>query len=189
MGRRPVVSRRKLNEGIAPDNDGREGLRRTARFYENNNGLYRPILTREWGLGQPTVVIIGVNPSKADHLIDDPTIKADYRHCDAWGFSRLIKLNLFDLVATEPKDMAKHPHPEGPSNWDAFREVFEKPATKLVTVCAWGNWGKHNGQDWAVLKWLEYWEADLKCMGTNQNGTPKHPLYMKPGTLLRRFTW
>ena len=166
------------------------GLRRTAQFYEYKGHQYRRILERSWGLHQKTVVMIGLNPSTADGSKDDPTIRADYAFCNAWEREHLIKLNLFDFCATEPKDMMKAAHPEGPLNWETFRSIYERPLTNdLLTVVCWGKDGVYRNQDWSVMKWLDYWEVKPMCLGYNANGTPKHPLYVQRTTRLQPFVW
>lgn len=159
----------------------RPGLRRDARFTETNLGLHRLILTREWGTCQRLAVCIGLNPSIADHVSDDPTIKAMYGHCDAWDRERLVMINLFTLVATEPKDMLKHHEPEVAGHSEVWQTLFEKPEPKLLVVAAWGAHGVLNDQDKKAMAWLNYWNIKPACLGTNANGTPKHPLYIRRG--------
>lgn len=169
------------------------GLVRSARFVTTNAGgaagtvdAHRIILTREWGTYQRPVAVIGVNPSMADNLKDDPTINALYQHCEHWDRERLIMLNLFTLVATEPADMRAHPYPECGGSIEAWEETFD-PAHRdpnLIVVAAWGKNGTHRDQDRRAMKWLSYWGIEPKCLGINKDGTPVHPLYVRRGTPL-----
>lgn len=175
----------------------RPGLFRTARFLRNDIGHYRLKLTREWGITQRTAVVIGLNPSIADNLTDDPTIKALYQFCDQWNCERLIMLNLFTLIATEPKDMIKHPAPECGGSLEPWIETFTQPESvyngatnrdyEPKVVAAWGAHGVLRDQDRKAMAWLNYWNVKAWCLGTNKNGTPLHPLYQKRDVPLIRY--
>ena len=64
-------------------------------------GRYRYLLTRSWVPGRRAVGFVMLNPSRADHTLDDRTVRA------AWG-SRAVGVrgvagaNLFALRATDP---------------------------------------------------------------------------------------
>lgn len=171
--------------------DKRPGLVRPrdgTRFITTNEGLYRIRLERSWGTHQRTAVCIGLNPSTADHTRDDPTIKAMYQHCDAWDRERLIMINLFTLVATDPPDMKKHPTPEVNGSLEVWQELFAKPEPGLLVVAAWGAHGIHQDQDRQAMKWLRHWGIKPMCLVINADGTPKHPLYVTRGTPLKEYS-
>src|SRR5438128_1288774 len=68
-------------------------------------GLYRWHLTRTWDDTRPTLVYIMLNPSKADALVDDATIRICIGRAMRMGCGRLVVLNLFAYRATNPLEM------------------------------------------------------------------------------------
>jgi len=50
----------------------------------SRDGLYRYALRRVWDPARPAVLFIGLNPSTADHRIDDPTIRRCVRFARDW---------------------------------------------------------------------------------------------------------
>lgn len=181
-----AMNRRKDDE----ESHTRPGLRRSALFYENNDGRYRQILTREWGTCQRTAIVIGVNPSVADAEFDDATIRTLYGFCDTWGRERLIMLNLFGYIATDQADLFKATDPEGPLNFPTFHEIFgpeDRDFRQTEVIAAWGNGGTYRDQDMAMMEWLHHWGVVPLCLGTNDNGTPKHPLRIAHDTPLQPY--
>ncbi|MGA1055939.1 MAG: DUF1643 domain-containing protein, partial [Pseudohongiellaceae bacterium] len=61
---------------------------RKARFSRCRE--YRYTLERSWNSGKGTVLFIGLNPSTADHLRDDPRIRRCVRFARDGGFQILI---------------------------------------------------------------------------------------------------
>src|SRR5579859_2539321 len=59
---------------------------------------YRYRLERVLGPG-PVLQVIGLNPSTADEVADDPTVRRCKGFARHWGFGRLILTNLFGLRA------------------------------------------------------------------------------------------
>ena len=77
-----------------------------------------------------------------------------------------------------PKNMKAAADPVGPSNDSAIRTATQSPFVKRIVV-AWGKDGSHQDRDLAVMKILTEEGLPVFCLGTNQDGTPKHPLYLK----------
>jgi hypothetical protein len=91
-------------------------------------------------------------------------------------------LNLFALVATDPKVMRAHSSPVGPSN-DAH--LIKQCSEAALVVCCWGVHGHHQGRNQAVLKLLG--SLELYCLGVASKGQPLHPLYLDGHTTLRSY--
>jgi hypothetical protein len=134
---------------------------------------HRYLLTRRWGEGEP-MNVIGLNPSKANAFINDPTIVrvAGFARREGCGWVRM--LNIYGLKSTDPHLLREHPDPVGLSN-DLILEVF---ATGLV-VAAWGAGGKLNGRGEQVAARLTAAGVRLHCLGTTRDGQPRHPLYVR----------
>lgn len=143
-------------------------------------GVYRYRLTRIWNEAYPMALCIGLNPSTADATSNDPTIRRTIDFVRSWGFGGLHMLNLFAARQTYPKDLFRMEDPVGPNN-DAWIRVS---LTETVQVFAmWGNHGSERLRDKKVRNLL----GEIWCLGTNQHGQPRHPLYVSKGTRLQKL--
>jgi hypothetical protein len=150
---------------------------------------YRYDLRRWWGPG-PRVAFIGLNPSTADHLEDDPTIRRCCGFARTWGFDGVIMVNLFAYRSTEPGVLRCQPDPVGPENDQHLLRACGE-AGKIVAC--WGTWGGPSGRrDWAdplckdpVIAMLGGFA--LECFGRTKDGSPKHPLYLRGDTPCEPF--
>jgi hypothetical protein len=138
---------------------------------------HRYSLWRIWNPALPRFALIGLNPSTADELVNDPTVRRCIGFAERDGFGGLIMLNLFAFRATDPKEMFAARDPVGARN-DA---VLDAVASQIPgTVAAWGVHGAHTGRGAAVLTRLR----GLRCFGVTKHGHPKHPLYLPGSTRL-----
>ena len=138
---------------------------------------YRYWLWRRWGeAGCDEVTFIGLNPSTADELSDDPTIRRCINFAKKWGFGQLNMLNIFAYRATDPKVMKAAADPVGEENEYAIVTVCQ--GSKLV-IAAWGAHGSYRDQDRRVIELAEKYFGGLDCLGTTKHGFPKHPLYLR----------
>ena len=152
-----------------------------ARFSEDR--IYRYALWRQWS-GAPYVAFIGLNPSTADEIVDDNTLRRCLGYAAAWGdVGGIVMLNLFAFRATKPRDMRRADEPVArPENDQAIKQHCR--SAKLI-VCCWGRHGRFKDRDCEVLGLLA--GRELLCFGQNFDGTPKHPLYLSKATKLRPF--
>lgn len=148
------------------------GMEKGARLSECS--AYRYSLTRRWGSDGTTVLWVMLNPSTADADVDDPTIRRCIGFSKAWGFDGLEVINLFALRATDPKELARHPSPEGPDNW---REHAEWKGYCGRTVVAWGAHPMAAVGARSVEKM--YAARGAVCLGRTKSGHPRHPLYVR----------
>ncbi len=78
----------------------------------SEDGKYRYHLRRQLpNLGSRVATFIMLNPSVADHLVDDPTIRKCLGFCRRWGCGELQVVNLFGVRATDPADMRRGRRP------------------------------------------------------------------------------
>lgn len=145
-------------------------------------GTYRYRLTRQWGDG-PTCGFIMLNPSTADADIDDPTIRRCIGFAKREGCGGLVVVNLFALRATDPKELARHPFPVGP-DWRHWLEVT-LPEIDGPLIAGWGAQKGIEGQEATILTLLAEAGRKVMCLGVTQNGSPRHPLYVKGDAILR----
>ena len=149
----------------------------------SDDGKYRYVLRRIWDLGKASCVFVGLNPSTADALVDDPTIRRCVGFATAWGCGRLTMLNLFAYRATNPYAMIHARDPIGLDN-DAW--LREEVGASIV-VAAWGNDGAFLNRSYLVPQTVA--AADWMCLGVTKSGQPRHPLYVRADQMLVPFDW
>jgi len=159
------------------------GLLGTALFSDDDGHSWRYRLTREWDEGLPVVNFVGLNPSTADAMVDDPTVRRCVGFARQWGFGKLVMTNIFAWRATDPNDMRRQADPVGEDNDEHLRKAARE--AQLVVAC-WGEGGQHLARGQAASGLLG---IDVRCLGTNLSGQPKHPLYLALDTQVRSFEW
>jgi hypothetical protein len=143
--------------------------------------LYRYTLWREFGLSaERFVMFVALNPSTADHAVDDPSSRRCIDFAKRWGFDAMVMVNLFAFRATDPLQLRNASDPVGPDN-DAWLD-FLAPRASLI-VAAWGVHGSLMGRDAAVARRM----PSMVCLGTTKDGAPRHPLYMRATTPLQPY--
>ncbi len=148
-------------------------------------GKYRYHLHRQLGEGRRAATFIMLNPSTADHEVDDPTIRKVMGFARRWGCDELHVVNLFALRASKPTDLREATDPVGPENREWLRRAVELACDGPV-VCAWGTHGAYMGQDEAVLGSICGLCQPI-CLGLTRDGHPRHPLYVPYSAELRAF--
>ncbi|MBB2962904.1 DUF1643 domain-containing protein [Methylobacterium sp. R2-1] len=144
-------------------------------------GLYRYRLERDLGsmLAGPTVAWIMVNPSTADAVEDDHTIRKVIGFSQRLGAGRIIVGNLFAFRATDIKALRTAADPIGLDADQHLRAIFE--AAERIIV-AWGPVAKvppHLRTRWRrPFGFAQALGRELMCLGTAQDGHPLHPLML-----------
>ena len=87
-----------------------------ARFSDDRR--YRYLLTRRVGSGTKSVMFLMLNPSTADEVRDDPTIRRCIGFANSWECGWLYVTNLSPLRATDPADVLEA-GPEPDDVWDS----------------------------------------------------------------------
>lgn len=158
----------------------------------SGDNQHRYELVRAWDTKKPQVMFIGLNPSRADSITNDPTIRRCINFASDWGYGSMSFLNLYSYrtpyVSTVPKKdngvwWPLLPAVSGYGNVAPYAVgplcdfYLEKNITESarVIIC-WGRWSFLAGRDQLVLKMIP--PQKRYCLGLNNNGTPKHPLYL-----------
>jgi hypothetical protein len=144
------------------------------------DGLYRYTLHRGACHGSGLLNFIMLNPSKADHEINDPTIRRCLGYARSWGYADLVVTNLFAFRSPNPIDLMRVVDPVGPDN---DRHILEWAAKASTVVCGWGAHGKFKGRGAAVRKLLADAGIKPQALKLTNDGEPCHPLYLR-GDLL-----
>ena len=153
-------------------------------LFNGSGHKFRYSLWRIWGkMAGDCLLFIGLNPSTASEIKDDPTIRRMVGFAKSWGFDGLYVGNLFSLVSANPDRLLKAP-PElldGPNN-KAIKRMRE---LSTLVVVGWGEWGVN-----AVIRSEEVLSLlgePVYCLKVNKSGEPTHPLYLPADTKLSRY--
>ena len=136
---------------------------------------HRYALWRVWNNKLPKVLFIGLNPSTADEVKDDPTIRRCINYAKDWGYGGYIMGNIFAYRSTDPKNLKITNNPIGIDNNSWLIKLHSEAS---LTIGAWGNHGKYLDRGREVINLID----DLYCLKVTKEGHPSHPLYL-PGNL------
>ena len=131
--------------------------------------VYRYQLTRIWDETKPKVLFIMLNPSTADALEDDPTIRRVVNFAESWGYGGVYVANLYAFRSTDPKGLKTTSDPIGPENREHIQALV---GSVDRVIYAWGNKEKEP-------QWLRELITTPYCIALSTKGIPKHPLYLK----------
>jgi hypothetical protein len=149
-------------------------------------GQYRYRLSRDWRLAhqeENVCLFVMLNPSTADGLKDDPTLRRCIYFAQREGHTSLEIVNLFAWRSPNPKVLAEDwVRSVGPEN-DEHIERAAQRAKRIIA--AWGT-NETMGRANAVLRVLRRYQ-DVFCLRTTKAGHPEHPLYLPDSTPLKLF--
>jgi len=141
---------------------------------------YRYALWRIWDRTKPLVMVVGLNPSTANEMDADPTIRSVGRIAKNNGYGGFYMMNCFPYVSTNPDDLKDFGNTATNDYW----------LCKIAGMCecvvfAWGSFAvvKELGRDVEMAGMF----PTAKALYVNKNGSPKHPLYCKSDTRLIDF--
>lgn len=151
----------------------------------SSDGRYRWTLVREWTPELPRLGWIMLNPSTADHCIDDPTTTKTIGFATRWRFGSAEIVNAFGYRTAYPKVLLEAVEADRAS---AVGDEANHRIVDLVTRCstvvlAWG--GKC--PRWRALEVVTLVEEAkplrLLTLGYTTAGHPMHPLMVSYSTL------
>lgn len=147
---------------------------------------YRWWLSRKWGRGKRTCVFVMLNPSTADALEDDATIRRCVGFAEREGCNILKVVNLFAYRTTYPYELPKAADPIGHPQNDEY--IIGAVEDADVLIVAWGENGAFEDRDQEVMKILhDYAPVDVQCLGVTRSGCPKHPVRLRKDTPLEVY--
>ena len=164
--------------------DGPTEPRGTACF--SDCGAWRYWLKREWDGAKPCGAIVGINPSTAGADDTDQTITKGIGFARRWGWGGFWMVNPFGLVSTDQRGLLNAADPVGEENDFYLSEIV---ANAHCIVAAWGS-----AKTTAVRRLLNarleslrpvFEGRELLCLGTNADGSPRHPLMLSYDTPLQ----
>ncbi len=133
--------------------------------------IYRYALWRVWDNSLPKLLFIGLNPSTADEINDDPTMRRCIRFSKDLGYGGFIMGNIFAYRSTDPKKLREIKNPIGSRNNFWLKKLHKEAGN---TIAAWGTHGEYLNRGDDVVKLL----GSLDCLRITKEGFPSHPLYL-----------
>lgn len=163
--------------------EGPAGARAT--FSEDRTLRYTLERTVQGMTGGRVLAACGLNPSTADAFKMDPTCTRETGFARAWGCEIYFKVNAYSWKDTHPRGLwlatKRGDDIVGPHNDEmieiALRLVKQRGG---VALACWGVYARAD----RVKRLVEIASEvgiEWQCIGTNQDGSPKHPLYAKRG--------
>ncbi len=151
----------------------REGEISGAEFGEDRK--YRYVLWRIWDIEKPTIMFIGLNPSKAGEFENDRTITRVCGMAKGWGYGGIYMMNCFPYISTDPEDLKEFGNTS--YNDKCLREVMEIVSD---VIFAWGKFPivKERCRDVEIAAMY----PGGKALIHNKDGSPRHPLYVPKKT-------
>ena len=143
---------------------------------------YRYALWRVWNPKLDLLLQIGLNPSKAAELRNDPTITRGIVRANRNRFGGFLMGNIYAYVSTDPNALLQKGDFIGELNDYYLRKMLELSNGKAL--CGWGSFKPVSLRAPQVLKMIR----EPYCLGINADGQPKHPLYVGYDVPMTKYT-
>lgn len=145
-------------------------------------GPYRYSLERVWNPDLPTVSWVMCNPSTADAVENDPTLRRCLGFSARYGYGRLLVVNLWAWRATSPRELAiaaaNGLDVQGPENLNHLSAAV----ADVDVILAWGAFPRQVPGSGLVKKRVNALVRSLArsiaCLGVTEAMEPRHPLYV-----------
>lgn len=143
---------------------------------------YRYALWRVWNPKKLILGCVGLNPSDANELKNDPTIARGIVRASLSGFGGFIMVNMHGLVSSNPDSLLNNPDAVGELNDYYIRQMVKLTERQL---CGWGSFKPVKYRAKVVYQML----PNPYCLAVNADGNPKHPLYVSYDTPMVKYCW
>lgn len=138
---------------------------------------YRYALERKWDHDKKTLMWVMLNPSTADALTDDATIRRCVGFAERWGYGAITVGNLYAYRATFPRDLwaraAAGKEIVGKAN-DHWLQRMAIAADTIVV--AWGSHAPRPRAAEVFTKIVGMGPDKVYCLGKTVTEQPVHPV-------------
>ena len=146
--------------------------------YFSESRKYRYALWRIWDKNEPLIMFIGLNPSTADENDDDRTINRVKNFASDWGYGGFYMVNIFAYITPYRNELQECVDPVGEN--DGWLERISDKCEKIVF--AWGSSKIARKRAKVISEKFDGYALEI-----NQDGSPRHPLYVKSNTKLQPY--
>lgn len=148
----------------------------------DNYRQYRFLLWRFWD-DRPKMLFVGLNPSTANELEDDPTIRRLCNFARSLGYGGLYACNVFSRITPYPSEL-KAGTAIHPADTHALKMVSE---LVVLSVCGWGDGIERADYGISRANTIKEYLKVPMCFGLTSRGNPKHPLYLRKDAELEEY--
>jgi hypothetical protein len=151
-------------------------------------------LWRYWDYDKPPMLFVMLNPSTANALEDDATIRKCVGFAKRDDAGGIEVVNLFPFRSRDPKALKKVVESDEVKNYNL--EIIRSVAISVEhkggrVVCAWGaDKAVDEQRAYEVIRTLQY-KAEVVCyaLGFASGGQPRHPLMLSYETEFVEMPW
>lgn len=136
---------------------------------------FRYVLWRIWDDSKPLWMFVLLNPSKATHEEDDPTITRQMKRARDGGAGGIVVVNTGAIRETNSDLATSATDPIGPHNIFWIKEMIPKCEKHIA---GWGPKASKFKGDRIVKAIFREANVPLYALTINKDGSPKHPLYI-----------
>ena len=130
----------------------------------------RLVLWRQWNKVGRTALCIGLNPSNAKEMKNDPTIRHLIDALVSQGYSGFYMVNLFTIVSSSPSILLT---PEAKAHeQEDLGIIFAYSINVTDVIFCWGTFDEAKERAKKVTDWF----TNGLCFGINKDGSPWHPM-------------
>lgn len=161
-----------------------------ALFNEARTHRFR--LWRTWDDTQAPLNFLMLNPSTADELVLDPTIKGCVKRARKMKMGGVVVTNLFSIRSPYPEKLYGVPAGDAigaDNDYHILNVARASVESGGMVICGWGKHGALHARGQLVRGMLERHGIELHVLETNKDGSPKHPLYIADAVLPRPWRW
>ena len=161
-------------------------VRSSATFNADRSHRYR--LLRIWDPSRPALTWLMLNPSRADAVRHDQTIRRVIGFSQRHDYGGCRVVNLFSWIEPDSSILATWLQNRADGSDDAINRAFVQAALAAPgpVVAAWGNVADpYLDRHW--IKSMATPEAGWLSLGHTALGQPRHPLRLAGGTRLTHW--
>lgn len=146
---------------------------------------FRHELSEIWDASRKPAVWLLANPSIASESVPDATWTKGVGFSKRLGYGGQIFTNVFDYIATDPRDLKAAGYPCSPNN---FAQILDAACRGDGSViCAWGAVLRGRHEPNVVAQVLRIAGFRTMALGMTSLGEPRHPLMLPYETPLHEW--
>jgi hypothetical protein len=120
------------------------------------------------------MVWVMLNPSTANADTDDQTLKKCMGFARQHGHGGVILVNLFALMARDPRKLLTSADPVGPENDE---HILSACRSGGAIIAGWGARPFAHARATHVRELIDGTGRAVSCVGLTKEGDPRHPLH------------